>query len=78
MFESMMAGDGGEVAIIAFDHRLQKLQDFTNDSTKLQDALKKLRPGSSSSRVTDAVEEASRMLRSRPKERRRVILLISE
>jgi VWFA-related protein len=74
----MVAGDQGEVAILAYDHRIQKLQDFTNDTDKIEDAMKKLKPGSSSSAMVDAVEEASRMLNTRNKDRRRVILLISE
>jgi VWFA-related protein len=78
MLETLVAGDQGEVAIVAFDHRIQKLQDFTSDPAKIQEALKKIHPGSSSAVMTDTVMEASRMLRSRPKERRRVLLLIAE
>src|SRR6185295_3458476 len=75
---NLVAGEQGEVAILAFDHRLQLLQDFTGDATKIQDGLKKLKPGSSSSRMIDAVERSSQMLKSRPKDRRRVVLLICE
>jgi len=78
MLQSLVAGEQGEVAILAFDYRMNVLQDFTNDATKLQDALKKLKPGASSNAITDAIATASRMLRSRAKDRRRVILLISE
>jgi len=78
LFRGLVAGDQGEVALLAFDHRVQTLQDFTSDTEKLEIALQKLRPGSMSSRMTDAVVAASRMLRSRPKDRRRVLLLISE
>lgn len=78
MFESMLAGESGEIAILAFDHRIQELTPFTNDSTKLQEGLSKLRPGSSQSTMVDAIAHASRMLRSRPRNNRRVILLISE
>jgi len=78
LLQSMVAGDTGEVAIMAFDHRLQKLQDFTNDPDKITEALKKIKPGSSQSVLTDAVNESARMLEKRPKERRRVLLLIAE
>ncbi len=78
LFGGLVTGDQGEVAILSFDHRLQLLQDFTSDTDKIEEALKKLRPGSSSSRLTDAVITASRMLSNRPKDRRRVLLLISE
>jgi VWFA-related protein len=78
LLQNMVAGDSGEVAIMAFDHRLQKLQDFTNEPDKINEALKKIRAGSSQSALTDAVNEAARMLEKRPKERRRVLLLIAE
>lgn len=78
LFRPMVVGDQGEVAIVAFDHRIQLLQDFTNDTDKLEAALKKIKPGSSSSRMVDAVVESSRMLRHRPTDRRRILLLISE
>ena len=78
LLTTLMAGEKGEVAILSFDHRLQVLQDFTDDSTKVQEGLKKLKPGSSTSRMIDAVEKASQMLKSRSKERRRIVLLIAE
>jgi VWFA-related protein len=78
LFKPMVVGDQGEVAIIAFDHRIQVLQDFTSDTDKLDAALKKIKPGSSSSRMVDAVVEATNMLRRRSPERRRILLLISE
>ena len=45
MLETMVAGDNGEVAIMAFDHRLQKLQDFTSDPDKITEALQKTQAG---------------------------------
>jgi VWFA-related protein len=78
LFKPMVVGDQGEVAIVAFDHRIQVLQDFTSDTDKLEAALKKIKPGSSSSRMVDAVVESSRMLSHRPPDRRRILLLISE
>jgi VWFA-related protein len=78
LLQSLVAGEQGEVALVAFDHRVQLLQDFTADATKLQEALQKLKPGSSSSRMIDATIEATRMLTHRPKDRRRIILLITE
>ena len=77
VLRDLMVGQDGEVAILAFDHRIQKLADFTNDIDKINGALDKLRPGSSSSRLKDATLEATRMLRNK-KDRRKVILLIAE
>ncbi len=78
MIEPVVTGEQGEVAVLAFDHRLQLLQGFTNDFAKVKDALGKLRPGSNTSRLNDAVMEAARMLGRTDKARRRVVMLISE
>jgi VWFA-related protein len=74
----LVIGEQGEAAVLAFDHRIQTLQEFTSDATKIQEALKKIRAGSTTSRLVDAVDRAVRMLNSRPRNRRRIILLISE
>ncbi|MBY0505675.1 MAG: VWA domain-containing protein [Bryobacteraceae bacterium] len=78
MIEPVITGEQGEVSVLAFDHRLQLLQGFTNDFTKVKEALGKLRPGSNTVRLNDAVMEAARMLGRTDKSRRRVLMLISE
>jgi hypothetical protein len=52
----LVAGDHGEVAILAFDHRIDLMQDFTSDTDKLKVAVNKINAGSSSSRMIDAVD----------------------
>ena len=74
----MLIGDQGEAAVIAFDSRIRTLQDFTSDSNKITKAVKDLTAGSSSSRMIDAIAAATRMLRTRPNNRRRIILYIGE
>jgi VWFA-related protein len=78
VLDALVVGQAGEVAVIAFDHRIRTMLDFTPDSGKISDALKKITSGSSSSRLIDATTQGVRMLRSRPEERRRILLLISE
>ena len=78
MLNTLLAGQDGEVAIVAFDHRIQVAQDFTNEMEKVSEALKKLTPGSSNHALIDAEVESIRMLRKRPADRRRVLLLIAE
>ena len=75
---SLVSGESGEVAVMCFDHRIRTLQEFTDDPNKLDLAMKKLTPGSSSSALNDATMSAINMLRNRPQNRRRIILLISE
>jgi VWFA-related protein len=74
----LLIGEQGEAAVIAFDSRIRTLQDFTSDSEKITKAVKDLTPGSSSSRMIDAVSAATRMLRTRQTNRRRIILYVGE
>jgi VWFA-related protein len=78
MIQPLVTGEAGEAAVLAFDHRLQPIQEFTSDGNKIDAAIKKIRPGSSSSRMIDAVQMGIRMLRTRPPNHRRILLLISE
>jgi VWFA-related protein len=79
MLQTLVSGETGEIAVLAFDHRMQNLTNgFTNDPERINEGLRKLRAGSSNSALTDAVVEATRMLRARPKDRRKVLLLICE
>lgn len=77
VMHDMLIGQDGEAAILTFDHRIELLQDFTQDADKINEAVKKIRPGSQSSRLNDAVQTAVRMLKNK-RDRRKVVLLISE
>ena len=74
----LVVGDHGEAAIIAFDSRLTLMQDFTKDTDKLKVAIEKINAGNSSARMIDAVDHAVFMLRKRPANNRKIILLVSE
>lgn len=75
---ALVAGESGEVAVLCFDHRIRTMTEFTNDATKISQGLEKITAGSSSSVLNDATMKAINMLKSRPQNRRRIILLISE
>jgi VWFA-related protein len=78
LFQGLVTGDQGEVAVLSFDHRLQVLQDFTTDADLISQAFAKLKQGSRTSAMIDANTAAIRMLARRPQNRRRVILYIGE
>ena len=79
LLQGLVTGQDGDAAILAFDHRMNVLQDFTNDPYKLDDATQKISAGSSTAALVDAVLESDRMLkRHDPKDvRRRVVILMS-
>ena len=78
LLDNMVVGQSGEAAVVAFDHRIRVMQDFTADAGKLDAAMKSIKPGGSSSRMTDAVVDSVRMLSKRGGDRRRVLLIIAE
>ncbi len=78
VLESLVKGVDGEVAVLAFDHRIQTLTPFTNDDAQIDIAFKKLQMGSSTAALNEATMAAINMLKNRPKDRRKVILQISE
>ncbi len=78
LLQGMVVGEQGEVAILSFDHRIQTLQDFTSDPDLISKGMEKLKPGSQSHRMIDAAMEAIHMLSTRPPNRRRILMLVSE
>jgi VWFA-related protein len=78
MLDELVAGQNGEVAVLAFDHRVRVMQEFTSEGARVAEAMKKITPGSTNHRMIDAVVDGVRMLRKRPDSRRKVLLLISE
>ena len=78
LLENLVIGESGEAAILAFDHRVRLLQDFTSDGRLFTRALQGLQPGSTTAAMIDAVFDATRLLRRRPTNHRRILLLISE
>jgi VWFA-related protein len=78
MLNQLLTGQDGEMAVVGFDHRIIVMQDFTNETEKISEAMKKMTPGSAEHAVVDAVDTSIRMLKKRPPDRRRVLLLIAE
>ncbi len=80
LIQGLVSGKEGDMAILAFDHRMLHLtKGFTNDPNKIDDAMQKLQAGSTTAAVIDAVFEADRMLDHHDPHdlRRRVIVLLS-
>jgi VWFA-related protein len=79
LLQGLVTGQEGDAAILAFDHRMQVMQDFTDDAGKLDDAMHKITSGSSTAALVDAVMKADEMLRRHDQQnkRRRVIILMS-
>jgi VWFA-related protein len=78
MLDPMLEAGLGKVAIVEFDSRVQLIQDFTGNSERIAGTLRELQPGDGGAAIVDAVDYSVRLLEKVPKERQRVLLLISE
>ncbi len=78
LYSDLVLGEQGEAAVISFDSRVEVLQGFTKDPDKLKAAISKVKAGSDATRMSDAVWQAIRMLRTRPDNHRKVIVIVSE
>lgn len=73
-----VVGLTGEAAVIAFDDDVRLDLPFTADHAKIGKALESVRMGTSGTRLYDAMGEAVSLLRERPLNRRRIMLVIAE
>jgi VWFA-related protein len=78
LINQFVLGENGELAVLAFDHRIQTMTGFTSDPDQISSAFKNVKSGSGSSHLNDAAMNAIHLLRTRPRERRRILLLIAE
>jgi VWFA-related protein len=78
MLDPMVEAGLGRVAIVEFDSQVQLVQDFTGNSEMTAANLKGLQPGDGGAAILDAVDYSVKLLEKAPKERQRVLLLISE
>ncbi len=78
MFGPIVAGETGEVAVLAFDHRIQVMTPFTSNPDEIKKAFANIKVGSSPHHLDDASMQAVNMLRNRGKDRKKVLIIISE
>jgi VWFA-related protein len=77
MFQPLVTGTEGEVAVVSFDDHITWLQDFTHDSAAIENSIRNLKPGAyKQARMFDAISEIADHMKQRPG--RRILLLISE
>jgi len=67
-----------QVALVGFDSVPHLIQDYTHDGGQVSSELEQLQPGDGGAAILDTVNYAVMLLKTQPKEYRRVLLLISE
>ncbi|HWW16808.1 MAG TPA: VWA domain-containing protein [Candidatus Dormibacteraeota bacterium] len=78
MLDPLVEDGHGRVAIVEFDSQVELVQDFTSNPEKTATTLKELQFGDGGAAILDAVDFSVKLLEKAPKERPRVLLLISE
>src|SRR5260370_19372259 len=78
MLNPIIESGRGRVAIVEFDSEVQLVQDFSSNSERIAQNLKGLQAGDGGAAILDAVDYSVKLLEKAPKERRRVLLLVSE
>jgi VWFA-related protein len=84
LFTQTVMGPTGEAAVVGFNDSIDKLQDFTTNSDLIENTIAHLGPGTSGSKLYDAMALGVEMLSGRPQAtadkpgRRRVLMILSE
>jgi VWFA-related protein len=78
LFSQVLMAQSGEAAVVGFDDMMEVKVPFTRDGDRVESAVKSLRMGTSGTLLYDALSKGISLLERRPKERRRVILVIAE
>jgi VWFA-related protein len=78
VFTQTVVGPSGEGAVLSYDDSVNHLLPFSMDNDKIEKTIANLKPGNSGARLYDALAIAVGLLRDRPMERRRAIILVGE
>jgi VWFA-related protein len=84
LFTQTVMGPTGEAAVVGFNDSVDKLQDFTTNADLIENTVAHLGPGTSVSKLYDAMAVGVEMLSGRPQAmadkpgRRRVLMILSE
>ena len=78
VFTQTVVGPSGEAAVLSYDNSVSHLLPFSKDNDKIEKAIANLKPGNSGARLYDALATAVGLLRDRPAERRRAIIVVGE
>jgi len=78
MLSPLFESGTSKIAIVEFDSRVGLIRNFTNDEALVDADLSNLQPGDDGAAILDAITDSIKLLSEQPKDRLRVLLLISE
>jgi VWFA-related protein len=78
VFTQTIVGSSGQAAVLSYDSHVNTLLPFSTDNDKIEKTISSLPPGDSGARLYDALSRAVGLLRGRPTEMRRAIVVVGE
>jgi VWFA-related protein len=78
MLEPIISNGAAQVAIVEFDSHVHGTRSFTSSPEQIAQDLSDLQPGDGGAAILDAIDYSVKALNAIPKERQRMLLLISE
>src|SRR5580658_6117313 len=78
LFTQLVMGGTGEAAVLTYDHTVEVRQDFTDNDDLVEQAFQDLKCQGDETRLTDGVFRALTLLKARPSDRRRVIVILGD
>lgn len=78
LLQLFTGGNEGEAALVVFDSKPVYLEEFEQDTSYMERDLQELPEGDGGAAILDAVGFSLNLLEQRPRDHRRVLLLISE
>jgi hypothetical protein len=78
MLETFVDAPGSEMALVSFDREVKLRRDFTTDIANVDRALDALPAGDSGNATLDAIHYSLNLLKQRPGNRRKILIVVSE
>jgi len=78
LFTQDVLGTSGEAAILGYNDTVDQLLGFTQDHEQIEKTIRRMQSSTSGRHLYDALSQAVGLLRNRPRERRRVIIVLSD
>ena len=78
MLEPIISEGHAQVSVVEFDSDIHPVHDFSSNPNRLVQDVENLQPGDGGAAILDAVDFSIKQLEQVPKQRQRILLLISE
>ena len=78
VFTQTVVGPNGEAAVVGFNDTVDRLLPFTKNEEEIERAITTLPMGQSGAKLYDAMSQGVGLLRNRPANRRRILVVVAE